>query len=148
MTMLQDIKQEQILARKVQDTITANILTTLIGEAEMIGKNDGNRETSDVEVIALIKKFVKNIDETVKHLEQNEDPRASIAQAEKIVLAKYLPIQLSDVELRNMIEELAVFGGLTSPKDMGKLMSLLKEKADGQYDGKVASMLAKSVLAG
>ena len=57
--LLAEIKAKQINARKARLS-TATLLTTLIGEAEMVGKNQG-REVTDSEVLAMIKKFIKNI---------------------------------------------------------------------------------------
>lgn len=67
MTLIQQIKDKQIAARKSGDSL-ASLYTTLLGEASIIGKNAGNRETTDVEVVAVVKKFIKNIDETVQAL--------------------------------------------------------------------------------
>jgi hypothetical protein len=61
MSLIQTIKADQVQARKARSA-SASILTTLIGEAEMIGKNAGDRESTDEEVIAIIKKFIKNLD--------------------------------------------------------------------------------------
>ena len=64
MSLIQTIKTAQVAARKARDP-SASLLTTLIGEAEMVGKNAG-REVTDQEVVATIKKFIKGIDETLK----------------------------------------------------------------------------------
>jgi hypothetical protein len=58
---MEQIKAKQIAARK-SGSADAGLLTTLLGEAAMVGKNAG-RETTDQEVVAVVKKFVKNIDE-------------------------------------------------------------------------------------
>jgi len=61
MTLMEQIKTAQVTARKT-GAQEASLLTTLLGEAAMVGKN-ANRETTDQEVVAVVKKFVKNIDE-------------------------------------------------------------------------------------
>lgn len=135
MTLMELIKTKQITARKAGLT-EASLLTTLLGEAAVIGKNAGNRETTDSEVVAVVKKFVKNIDETVKALtERGVD--ASAFLAERTVLEQFLPMQLSE----NYLIEVA-----KCQPNMPAFMKHLKENFAGQYDGKLASTVAKSVF--
>jgi len=148
MSLIQTIKAAQLAARKSKDAAKASVLTTLIGEAEMIGKNDGNRESTDAEVIAVVKKFVKNLDETIRVASDYRDADASEkAWAEKLVLEEFLPKQFSEDELRAIMQELVAQNGLAGPKAMGVLMKELKAGYEGLYDGAVASKLAKELLA-
>ena len=60
MSLLAQLKKDSLLARKAADSVRATLLSTLIAEAEMVGKNAGNRESSDDEVQQTIRKFLKN----------------------------------------------------------------------------------------
>ena len=140
MSLLQQIKDDQLQARKEKNQILSSLLTTLIGEAAMIGKNDGNRESTDAEVVAVIKKFIKNIDESLKVKPDKVLP------LEKIMLEGYLPKQLSEQELRAKINDHIIFAELKGMQSMGKVMSHLKQNYDGQYDGKLASQIVKELL--
>lgn len=141
MTLLEQIKSDQLQARILADKPKASILTTLIGESEMVGKNDGNRDTTDQEVIATIKKFIKNIDETIAVAGPTET-----LVAEKDALQLYLPRQLTEPELRVTIGNIIVTQGLSGSKAMGQLMGELKKNHAGSYDGGLASKLAKELL--
>ena len=141
MTLLEQIKADQLQARIAADKTKASILTTLIGEAEMVGKNDGNRDTTDAEVVATIKKFIKNIDETIAVAGSTET-----LVAEKEALQVYLPRQLTEPELRVTIGNIIVTQGLAGPKAMGQLMGELKKNYAGSYDGALASRLVKELL--
>ena len=141
MTLLEQIKADQLQARIAADKAKASILTTLIGEAEMVGKNDGNRDTTDQEVIATIKKFIKNIDETIAVAGSTDT-----LVAEKDALQVYLPRQLTEPELRVTIGNIIVTQGLSGPKAMGQLMGELKKNHAGSYDGALASRLVKELL--
>lgn len=140
MSLLQQIKQDQIQARKDKQKDTASILTTLYSEAAMVGKNNGNRETNDSEVKALIKKFIKGIDETLE-IRPNEQ-----LEHEKEVLQQYLPKQLTEDELEGVIRGIVESLEDKSPKAIGTIMKTLKGDYDGQFDGKQASNIAKRVL--
>lgn len=146
MSLIQTIKADQVQARKQKLAAVASLLTTLIGEAEMIGKNAGSREVTDAEVIAMTQKFVKNISETITILGDN-DPRTLVLIGERCILEKYLPKQLSEAELRVAIQD--IIGGIITASqkpNMGSLMKVLKERFEGQYDGKMASMITKEEL--
>ena len=137
MSLIEKIKQDQVAARVRRDSITANLLTTLIGEAEMVGKNAGNRASTDAEVVAVIKKFVKNAEETLAALKKANQYNEVIA-VEIGILGRYLPQQLGEYELK------AIAVGRANMPDF---MKYLKENYAGQYDGKLASTVAREVYA-
>lgn len=137
MSLLQKLKNDQLSLRKLKNSKDALILTTLIGEASIIGKNNGNRESTDSEVIAVIKKFIKNIEETLKIVPDHEK-----SLYEKDILTKYLPEQLTNIELEDIVLKLKTENNFK----MGDIMKYLKENFEGRYDGKNASQLIKKIL--
>lgn len=146
MSLIAEIKARNLDARKAKFAAVVNVLTPLIGEAEMVGKNAG-REVTDAEVIQMVKKFVKNIDETIRLL-GDHDPRTLAAIGEKMTLESILPKQLSEQELKDHIRD--IHAGLVTHEgkaDMGSIMKMLKTRFDGLYDGKLASALIKAELA-
>lgn len=145
MSLLKIIKEDQLSARKQKLTAVSSVLTTLIGEAEMVGKNAGH-EVSDAEVTQTIQKFVKNINETLKVL-GDSDPRSAVLQAEKSTLEKYLPKQLSEDALKAEINSIhAGLLGAGEKADVGSIMKVLKLRFNGSFDGKLASVLIKAEL--
>jgi len=134
MTLMEQIKAEQIAARKA-GTADASLLTTLLGEAAMVGKNAG-RETTDQEAVAVVKKFVKNIDETIAALtSRNQDAIAFFV--ERRVLEQFLPVQMTEQAILDVAKQFS---------SMPEFMKFMKENYAGQYDGKVASTIAKTVF--
>jgi uncharacterized protein YqeY len=128
-------------------TIVAALLTTLIGEAEAIGKNAGNRETTDAEVMALITKFIKNLDEMIGLL-PDADERKLSAILERSCLIQFLPKQLTEAELKDHVRAIhAGLLGMQNKVSMGDIMGVLKTRFGGQYDGKLASAIVKAELA-
>jgi uncharacterized protein YqeY len=150
--LIDQIKEDSLVARKARETDKATALTTLYSEASMIGKNDANRISTDAEVIQTVKKFIKGIDETIKVMEKkngNESLTVEIAEceAEKLLFSVYLPIQLREDELTVIINDIIETSGFSSMKDMGKVMGLIKENYDGMFDGKLASKIVRENLA-
>jgi uncharacterized protein YqeY len=143
--LLTKLKTDQLQARKDRDAVRASLLTTLIGEASAVGKNDGNRDTTDAEVIAMIKKFLKNTKEVIRVAEEYKND-SSVAQQEHEILESYLPVQLTGDTLLQTIKQIADELGAHTLREMGKVMGALKARYDGQYDGAAASALVKEVL--
>lgn len=143
MSLLTQIKKDQLEARKARDTDRATLLTTVIGEATAIGKNDGNRETTDKEVTDLIGKFVKNINETINVIGDSNADRYNSLLTEKSILQQYLPTQLTEQQIQDIVQKLI---DSHTAVTVGYAMSFLKEHHNGQYDGKLASTIIKNAL--
>jgi len=142
MMLVERIKADNLAARKARNIETSTLLTTLYAEVVKIGKDAGNRETTDEETVVVVKKFIKGIDETLHY---KGAPDATL-QHEKEILVEYLPVQLSDDELEEIIRDLVLTMNADSVKQMGSVMSALKSEYNGEYDGMTASKLVKSYL--
>ncbi len=140
-TLIEQIKADQVAARKGRATAKASLLTTLLGEASIIGKNAG-RETTNDEVVAVVKKFIKNIDECLA-VEKDELKLAAL-NSEKAILDLYLPAQLNPEQMTEIINKIAVDKG--SPLDLKDIMSGFKAQFAGMFDGKVLSTIARGWL--
>ena len=147
MSILNQIKQDQLQARKDRDADKTKLLTTLYSEAANIGLNDGKRESTDKEVVKVINKFIGSIEETFTKYKFAGDPTQLLA--EKAILQSYLPtpveLMTSD-QLRQCITNIIADNDVTSIKQMGVVMTRLKAEYDGLYDGKVANGIVKEML--
>lgn len=148
MSILATIKTASLQARKERNTKKAALLSTLISEASMVGKNNGNRESTDGEVVAVIKKMIANVNETIDILNKSNQETGQVFDLveEGNLLYTFLPKQLTTEELSNVISTLVAVNNATSIKDMGKVMKALKEQYEGQYDGSEASKIIKGQL--
>lgn len=145
MSILNRIKEDQISARKIKATAKVDLLTTLYSEAFMIGKNDGGRASTDAEVIAVIKKFIKNINECLA-VDLQPAVRAAY-EVELEILNEYLPKQLTEDEIRSIINSLQITAKASSKKlEMGEIMKYFKENHAGLYDGRFLSLMSKEML--
>lgn len=128
MTLQEKINADLKSAMLSKNEFQKSILRVLIGELNRVDKVVG-----DDKVQSIIKKMIEN---------------AKIIgnTSEVDFLEKYLPQQLSEVELRNAITNHVNSNGYTV-KEMGKVMLFLKETFAGQYDGKLASTIVKEILA-
>jgi uncharacterized protein len=110
---------------------------------------DERIELDDTQVLSVIDKMIKQRRESVVQFEAGK--RADLVAketAEISVLSAYLPAQLGDAELDTMIKDAIAATGAASMKDMGKVMGVLKPKAQGRTDIGALSARIKSVLSG
>jgi len=143
------LKQDQLQARKDRDAVLAPFLTTVYAEVITIGKNDGNRETTDQETIAVLKKYIKRAEEMKTILADSGlmiGKEIAAANFEIKVIKRYLPKQLSEAELTAVIAQIIEAREFSTMKDMGKVMQALKAMYDGTYDGATASDVVRRLL--
>lgn len=147
MTLINTIKHDQLEARKAKETIKIDLLTTLYSEAVMVGKNSTPpRDTTDAEVITMVKKFLKNTNEFLTLAGDRRDgDRVEVLTQEIELLQRYLPKQLTEDELHHIITSYADSNGIALPKGTGLIMKYLKDNYGGLYDGAIASNFIKQL---
>ena len=108
---------------------------------------DEKRELNDDEVLAVLMKEVKMRQDSLEEFTKagREEP-AEQAKQEIAILRKYLPEQLSDEELKALVEEAVAETGAAGPKDMGKVMAALMPKTRGRADGKRINTMVRELL--
>ncbi len=107
------------------------------------------RDLTDAELLAVIEKQVKQHRDSAKQFEDaGRADRAEAELTEAAVLTKYLPEPLSDADLDALIESVIKETGASGMQDMGKVMGIIKGKAQGRADmGQVSSKI-KARLSG
>src|SRR5579863_6739167 len=101
----------------------------------------------DGQVLTVLEKMIKQRKEAITQFEHGG--RADLVakeQSELAVLQTYLPAQMSDAELDALIAEAVAASGATSIKDMGKVMGIVKAKAQGKADMGAVSARIKQKL--
>jgi hypothetical protein len=136
MQLFEKVKQDRMSARKTKNESAISVLTTLVGELESQSKRVGTDITNDM-VVQTCKKFILNNNETLKLSVTTEVSER--LTAENAVLSIYLPSQLTEQDLRSIITSL-------NTKNLGEIMKHLKDNYSSQYDGKIASSVAKEIL--
>ncbi|HET7593316.1 MAG TPA: GatB/YqeY domain-containing protein [Rhodanobacteraceae bacterium] len=102
----------------------------------------------DAQVLHVLEKMLKQRRDSVAQYEAAQ--REDLAEQERYeigVIEAYLPAQLSDAELDTLVQACIVDAGANSPRDMGKVMALLKERAAGRADMGALSQRVKARLA-
>ena len=144
---LQNDLTEAMRARDEVRSSTIRMILTAIKNEEVSGKEA--RELSDAEVITVLSREAKKRREAAEAFEQaGAKDRADMEKAEGVVIAEYLPVQLSESEIREMINAAIAETGATGPQQMGLIMKSIQPKIAGRADGGVVSSLVKAALSG
>ena len=126
---------------------TLRMILTAIKNEEVSGKEA--RDLSDAELITVLSRESKKRREAAEAFEQaGAKDRADTERAEGVIIAEYLPKQLSEAEVKELIDSAIKETGASSPAQMGLVMKSLQPKIAGKADGALVSSLVKAALAG
>jgi len=102
---------------------------------------------SDQDVIGVIQKLSKQrLDSIEQYKNAGRNDLAAKEEAELAILKEYLPAQLSEAEMKALVQEAIAKTGAAGIKDMGKVMKEAQEKAQGRADNKVLSTIVREKL--
>jgi len=145
--LLDLIKEDLKIAMKAKDSLTVSTLrmvTSAIKNVEINNRaSDSSGSINESEIIQLISKMIKQRKESAeifstsdrKDLEKKENDEIKIIQ-------KYMPLQIDDSKINSILDEAIKETDSVQIRDMGKVMSFLKDNYSGQMDfGKVSGML-------
>lgn len=147
MSLIARIRADLNAARKERkDPDKVKLLSTLAGEAERVGKDSGNRETTDPEAVGVVRKFIKNAEMTAAELTKaGRDDSAVRREIE--ILEAYLPAGVPESEVEAAAREIAA--GLPDPKAksaFGMVVKGLKERFGESFDGGAMAPVVKRVM--
>ena len=130
-------------AMKARDMPKVYVLRGLLAVIANQKIEKGGAELAEAVILALAQREAKKREEAEAFARTaGRDDLVAQNVAERAILARYLPAQLDDAELANLVRSWLA-DGLSS---MGAIMARLKERHAGQYDGKRASELVRSML--
>ncbi len=102
--------------------------------------------TADGE-IKLLQKLVKSRKDSLEIYQQQNRPDLATKESEEIaVIEKFLPKQLSEAELKEVIDKVIAETGAAGPQDMGKIMGIVSKQLAGKADGKTIAAVVKELL--
>ena len=144
---LQNDLTEAMRARDEVRSSTIRMVLTAIKNEEVSGKEA--RDLSDAEVITVLSREAKKRREAAEAFEEaGANDRAANEKAEGVIIAEYLPAQLSEAELKDLIAGAISETGATGPQQMGLVMKSIQPKIAGRADGGIVSSLVKAALSG
>lgn len=121
MSVVTKLKKESMKLRKERSPVASSIVFA-ISEIEKVGKNNGNRETTNDEAIKVVQKIIATIDDNLKHA---DDGRKIHLNYEKNILQSVLPQMVTDEEVIAFLKSKYVFAHAAD--DMPRKGDIMKE---------------------
>ena len=110
-------------------------------------KSASKDQVEESVVLKILQKMVKQRNDSAKiYLEQNRKELAEIEVSQANIISEFLPTQLSESELSEIIDKVIEEVGAESMKDMGKVISKVNERVSGQAEGRVIAEIVKKKL--
>ena len=126
---------------------TIRMVLTAITNEEVSGKEA--RVLTEDEIITVLSREAKKRREAADEFAKaNRPDRSAEEKAEGEVIARYLPAQLTEEDVKKLIAAAIAATGAAGPGDMGKVMGAIKGQIAGKADGSLVSSLVKAALAG
>ncbi|VAW86646.1 Transamidase GatB domain protein [hydrothermal vent metagenome] len=144
--MRDDIYNAMKAAMRAKDKPRLGVIRLILAAIKQ-REVDERIELNDEQVLVILDKMVKQRRDSIRQFEAAD--RQDLADQEKYeisILQEYLPAALSNEELQTIIKESIAAEKATSPKDMGKIMGILKPKVQGRCDMSEASKIVKQLL--
>jgi len=150
MSLKQQIEEKLNSALKAKDKNTyptLRLIISAIKDAEIAGRSKGVKEISDNDINAILKKMVKQRNESCEvYKKAGRDELLESELKEMEIINAFLPTQLSEEETRKICQETIKSVGASSTKDMGKVMGALKAKHADTIDFSKVSLIIKELL--
>ncbi len=143
-----DDKLNQALKAKDKNTYpTLRLIVSAIKDAEIAGRSKGQKEIKDSDIILLLKKMIKQRNESCEvYQKAGRNELLENEKKEIEVINLFLPKQLSDEETKKICQDTIKSVGAASMKDMGKIMGVLKSKHADSLDFSKVSSILKGLL--
>lgn len=131
-------------AKESDKLATIRLINAAIKQREV----DERIELGDDQVLSVIEKMIKQRKDSISQFDAGgRQDLADKEKAEIVVLAAYMPAQMSDAEVQAEVAAAIAQSGASGPQDMGKVMAVLKPKLAGRADMTAVSGLVKAALA-
>ena len=144
--LLLQLRKDNMKAMKEHDTLTKGVLSLVISAIALAEKEAGHTLGKNDE-LAYIQREIKQTNETIESIPENREDLKEEAQKKLKLLSSYLPKQLTEDEIHQIIEGILQEKGLEPLKrNQGPVMREILDKYKGQTDGKTVNRILGTIL--
>lgn len=141
MTLAERVKDDLTAARKAGEKGRVNALGMVLAELQKAAKDGSDDE------VAVLRRERKRRHELARAFRDGGRPElAETEEGEAVLIETYLPAELDDSALREIVAGALERTGATTPRDMGRVMPEAMREVDGRADGRRVSALVKEAL--
>lgn len=147
MSLEKRVMDDMKTAMKAKDKVALRSIRSLKSEILKFKTSGSGEELTAEGEIKMVQKMIKQRQESYDvYVQQGRDDLAGPEKEEMEILSKYLPEQLDEVALTEIISKVIADTGASSMRDMGKVMGIVSKQLAGKADGKMISTVVKSLL--
>ncbi|MBN1778789.1 MAG: GatB/YqeY domain-containing protein [Candidatus Buchananbacteria bacterium] len=147
MDIIQQISQDLNQALKEKNelaVLTLRQVRAAISNAEIANSRE---KLTDEQIVKILKTEVKKRKESIELFTKGNRPELAKKEAAEVeIVSRYLPPEMSEEQVSQVIDSVIGSFGAVGPKDMGKVIGQVMAKLAGQADGSVVSRLIKEKL--
>ena len=145
---IDDDYKQSIKNKDQQKVDTLRLIRSAIKDKDISTRTSENKEgINDAEILSLLINLIKQRKDSIEQFQKaKRDDLIKNEQSEIEIINKYLPQQKTQEETEKIINEIITTNNLESIKDMGKLMSIIKNDFAGEVDMGLVGKIAKSKL--
>lgn len=147
MGLSKTIETDVKTAMKEGDALKLSVLRMLLSAVKMFAIEKNVKEVADGDVLQILQRQIKQHRESIEQFEKGK--RQDLADKERKelkILEIYMPEQMSEGELLEIVKSAIKDTGAATKADTGKVMKAVMEKAKGRADGKVINQLVAGLL--
>jgi uncharacterized protein YqeY len=146
MSLKEQIQEDLKNAMKTKDALRLSVIR--LAKAAIMNKEIAlGHELSDAEILEVLSKEAKQRTDSIPEYEKaGRNDIVDNLRQELTVLQGYLPAQLSEAEITQIVQETIAEVGASSKREMGKVMAALMPKVRGKADGKLVNQIVGSLL--
>ena len=140
--------KKSLINKDLVATKTIRLIIAAIKDRDIVVRTEGNQSgISDAEIITLLKKMQKQREESIQlYTKGNRMDLVKSEEDEIKIIKQFLPKQMNDDEIKNLVKEAIEINDAKSIRDMGKVMTYLKENYSSNMDFSKAGKFLKEIL--
>jgi uncharacterized protein YqeY len=146
MGIIDRVQSDVTTAAKARDQQRLGTLRLVLDALRKEAKEARGELDEQAEIAVLNRERKRRAEAAEAYRKGDREDLARAEEAEAVVIEEYLPEQISDEELETLVSEALAESGAQSPKEMGKVMSVVMPKVSGRAEGKRVSDLVREKL--
>ncbi|MDQ8685389.1 GatB/YqeY domain-containing protein [Enterococcus sp. FR211] len=146
MSLLSRLNDDMKTAMKAKDKESLQVIRMIKSSIQNELIKEGHDLTEEEELTVLSREMKQRRDSLHEFEEAGRDDLAEKVKSEIVIVEKYMPEQLSDEEIRQLVQEAITQTGASSMKEFGKVMGAIMPKVKGKADGNQVNAIVKELL--
>ena len=140
--------KEAMIQKDTKLTKTLRLIIAAVKDKDISARGNGNfSNINETEIISLLQSMIKQRNASIEmYIQGNRDDLVKIEEDEIEIISNFLPKQLSENEINDIIIDTIKSSGANSIKDMGRVINLMRKEYNGKMDFGAVSKIIKEKL--